>query len=240
LNPYGIDTRDDNIRGPIVSLGILYEEMPETQGCENCREANGMDAYCCRSYSPSMYYVEFLKIWEEVEKWKKDKRADVVIRSIRNHLITDLDKGCVFWQDKCLVYANRPFSCRMYGVVPQESWESRLSSLRTRYGEDYKFQAQCDLVSTKSGELITKDQEDKWFKHVISCESRIGVAPAVIKSHDDPQGSYRTFHDHILLELFDEGFLTQLSKFRLQNPSPEQIDGFLEVLDVELKNKGVI
>jgi Fe-S-cluster containining protein len=240
MNPYGIDTRDNNIRGPIVSLGILYNEMPETQGCENCQKANDADAiWCCRSLNPSMYYIEFLKVWEEVEKWDKDKRAEIVIRSIRNHLITELDKGCIFWKDHCLVYDNRPFACRMYAVIPQESWDSRLANLKGRYGKDYETRPQCDLVSTKDEKPITKDQEDKWFKHTIRCESRIGVPKGIIKAHDDPQGCYRTFHDHVLLELFDEGFLTQLSELRLQNPSLERIEDFLEVLEGELKKNGV-
>jgi len=241
MNPYGIDTRDGNIRGPIVSLGILYDEMPVTTGCENCKDINGDDAFwCCRLYSPSMYYIEFLKIWEEVEDWNKEKRAKIMVRSIRNHLRTDLNKGCVFWSDRCLVYDNRPAACRMYAVIPQESWDSRVVSLKKMYGDDYAPRPQCDLVSTRDGKPITKAQENKWFKHTARCESRIGVSSDVIKAHDDPQGSYRAFHDHVLLGLFNEDFLTQLSKLRLQNPSQEKIDGFLENLEGELRKNGVI
>jgi Fe-S-cluster containining protein len=236
MNPYGVDTTDGNIRGPIVSLGILYDEMPETQGCERCQEVNGDDAiWCCRTLNPSMYYIEFLKIWEKVEDWGKEKRLELILRSIKNHLTTGLAKGCVFWDDECLVYEDRPFACRMYAVIPQESWDARLESLKKRYGEDYEPKPQCDLVSVKNGELITKDQERKWFLHTARCETRIGVPPQIVKAHDNPQGSYRTFHDHILLELFDEGFLTKLSELRLQNPSMEEIDQFLEVLGDQLR-----
>jgi hypothetical protein len=48
--------------------------------------------------------------------------------------------------------------------------------------------------------------------------------------HDLPTGSYRTFHDHALLELFNDNFLGRLAKIRAGKPSEENIDKFLEVL----------
>jgi Fe-S-cluster containining protein len=240
MNPYGISTLDANIRAPIVSLNVLYDQMPETYGCEKCHEVNGADAiWCCRELHPSMYYVEFLNIWQEVQKWNKDKRADVIVRSIRNHLIGEVEKGCIFWSGECLVYERRPLSCRIYGVIPEQSWNARIDTLKKRYGEDYNPRPQCNLVSVK-GDVITKDQEDKWFKHTRNCELRIGMSPESVNAHDDPQGSYRTFHDHILLELFDEEFLTKLSMIRLSKPSITEIDEFVEVLETELRKNGII
>lgn len=240
MNPYNVDTSESTLQGPMVSLDILYDEMPKTTGCEKCYEVNGDDAiWCCRTHNPSMYYVEFLKVWQDVQKWSKEERADLVIRSIKNHLLGDVDKGCVFWSGECLVYDKRPFACRMYAVIPEESWEARVANLKKRYGEDYEPRPQCDLVSV-DGDPVTKEQEDKWFKHTSRCEVRIGVNPLIVKAHDEPQGSYRTFHDHILLELFEEDFLTKLSMVRLSGPSPEEVDEFVEVLEMELRKNEVI
>jgi len=72
MNPYGVKTTDGNIRGPMVALKILYEGMPQTTGCEQCHEVNGDDEiWCCKTQSPSMYYAEFLYIWEGVQQWEK-------------------------------------------------------------------------------------------------------------------------------------------------------------------------
>lgn len=220
----------ESFDGHVYDIEILGEESFVTHAGE---------VHNCRTHNPSMYYVEFLNAWQQVQKWSKEKRADLIIRSIKNHLLGEIDKGCVFWSGECLVYDHRPFACRMYAVIPQESWDSRVANLKKRYGEDYEPRPQCDLVSVE-GDSITKDQEDKWFRHTANCEKRIGINPNVISAHDEPQGSYRTFHDHVLLELFDEGFLTKLSMVRLSNPSPEEVDEFVEVLETELRKNDII
>lgn len=236
MNPYNVDTSDSSIRGPIVSLNILYDEMPRTSGCEKCHEVNGDDAaWCCRTMSPSMYYIEFLNVWKDVQKWSKEKKTKVIVKSIKNHLIGDLNKGCVFWDNQCSAYDNRPLACRLYAVIPEEGWDARVKTLKSRYGEDLKIRPQCNLVTPEKP--ITKQDEDKWFNHTSKCESRIGVSQQVINAHDDPNGSYRTFHDHILMELFEEDFLTQLSTLRLTNPSAQAVDEFVAVLMSYLENK---
>lgn len=232
MNPYGIKTGDSNIRGPIVSLKILYEEMPETSGCEQCSSVNGDNNkdWCCRSMNPSMYYVEFLYSWEKVQKWSKKDRVDLVVRAIRNYLINSLNKGCIFYVNGCKIYNQRPLACREYGVIPAEGWQERIEMGKKRFGPDYVPKNQCNLVRTKTGKPVTKEDEDKWFLHTRKSEERIGIPKDIINSHDGGQGSYRTFHDHLLIELFDDPFLNNLTKIRLQNNTLENIDSFVGVL----------
>jgi len=113
MNPFGVNTTDANITRPLISLEVLYESMPKTQGCEQCSEYNGTDvAWCCRTLSPSMFYVEFLKVWKTVQDtWSKTAKRDLLLRAIMNYLSTDVMKGCIFWSEHCLVYQNRPLSC---------------------------------------------------------------------------------------------------------------------------------
>ena len=229
MSNFGVDITQDNLRKPTISLKVLYEGMPATSGCENCHEHFGEDAiWCCRTINPSMYYVEFLKVWQEVQKWPKHKKRDLMVRAIINYLDTSPQKGCVFWGEECMVYDNRPFACRMYGVIPQESWDKRVASLREREGEDFPIRPQCDKVVSENP--ITEEDENKWFEHTRKCEVMLGVDKQCIDLHDIPGGSYRTFHDHLLLEILEPQALNRLTEVKLSKPSREDIESFAEVL----------
>jgi len=226
MSNFGVDITQDNLRRPTISLKVLYEGMPATSGCENCQEHFGEDAiWCCRSINPSMYYVEFLKVWQEVQKWPKHKKRDLMVRAITNYLDTSPQKGCVFWNEECMVYENRPFACRMYGVIPQESWDKRVASLREREGEDFPIRPQCDKVVAEKP--ITEEDENKWFEHTRKCEVMLGVDKQCIDLHDIPGG---TFHDHLLLEILEPQALNRLTEVKLSKPSREDIESFAEVL----------
>ena len=230
MNPYGVDVREDNLIGPLARLKIIYDEIPATTGCEKCEEVNGKEDkhWCCTSNSPSMYYTEFLYVWQEVQKWGKQKRKDLILRAIRNYLSNSLHKSCIFYVDGCSCYQHRPLMCRFYGVINKDSWNRRLDVLKDRQKDKFSCRDQCSLVSIcqdgyKSDSINPKD-EDKWFLDIRQCEKRIGVNGVSIALHDKPGGSYRTFHDHLLIELFEPVFLEMLSKMRMSNPSPEDID----------------
>jgi len=76
---YNVDTGFNNLVQPLASLNVLYENMPETSGCEKCEEINGDNKqWCCQRLGPSMYYVEFLNLWQEIQDhWGKDKKKSV-------------------------------------------------------------------------------------------------------------------------------------------------------------------
>jgi Fe-S-cluster containining protein len=229
MNPYGVDTSESNTQGPVCSLEILYESMPATSGCEHCEKKNGEEGknWCCREQSPSMYYVEFLHVYSAVQEWGYQKRKDLILRAIRNYLDNSINKGCIFYDKHCLVYEKRPLVCRLYGVIPKESWKMRWDHLKERQKEKFEAKPQCDLVTSE--EEVTIEMESKWLQHALGCEKRIGVAPDRI--HDLAGGSYRTFHDHLLLELFDESVLEFLTTIRLHDPSQADIDSTVKELE---------
>jgi len=186
--------------------------------------------------NPSMYYVEFLRVWSEVEKWKKERKQALFVRAIKNYLDTSLIKGCIFWDEKCLIYQIRPSQCRMYGVIPKDSWDSRIKSIEERE-KDFEYRPQCDMVSVVGGDQITSNQEDKWFNHTKEAEKRIGVPDSTIKLHDIPGGSYRTFHDHLLLEVLEVEAMNAITRVKMSKPSKEDIDIFAQVLTEKLGHK---
>ncbi len=237
MNPYGIILDDKENAKALLSLNILYEMMPETTGCEDCEFHNGVNKdWCCKKQNPSMYYVEFMYVWPDVLKWSEDKRIQLILRAVRNYLQNKPHKGCIFYDNGCTIYENRPFACRMYGITPQENWEKRWNALKESQGEQFDGLHQCRLVSTKDGITVSAEREDKWLIAVAKREARFGVPPETILKHDDSGGSYRTFHDHLLIELFPEKFLSMLSLQRLNNPSDEDIDKTLDILKQQLES----
>lgn len=224
---YGVDTGRFTKKESFISLKVLYDGLPSTSGCETCQEVNGENVHwCCRTQSPSMFYVEFLYIWEHVKTWKKQDRLALFLRSIKNYLSTSHDKGCVFYDSKCTTYSRRPLSCRNYGILSDEVWQQRVSAVKG-HSENHDPKSQCNLVS---GPRINKTQDTKWFFHTAKAEAKLGVPLNIIKQHDLPGGSYRTFHDHILLEIFDDSVLSALTKFKLSKPKEEDIDGAMTAL----------
>ncbi len=227
-NCYGVkqEVRDADLVRPLISLGILYEGMPATTGCESCQEINGENEHwCCKSQSPSMYYVEFLYVWKEVVKWNFQKKTELILRCVQNYLSDSINKGCVFYVDGCTCYDYRPFVCRMYGVIPSENWDKKWEALKSQQGDDFDASPQCGLV--KSDREISAKEENRWFSHTSECESRLGVLQQCIDLHDQQDGSYRSFHDHVLLELFDEDFLSQITKIKVTKPSQNEINDFI-------------
>lgn len=224
MNPYNIDITQTNLGAPLISLDVLYEGMPKTSGCEKCVETNGDNVHwCCRTQSPSMYYVEFLRVFKEVgENWIFDRKKELMLRAVKTYLDNSINKGCVFYDEECTIYSVRPFSCRMYGVIPEDSWNKRWEALKERQGDNFEATPQCSMVSAEKE--VTSEQEDKWFLHTKKTEKRIGISSDVVNRHDLAGGSYRTFHDHLLLEFFGEHLMGVLTEARLTNSTKEEID----------------
>lgn len=226
---YGVNNSDINTS--LISLNILYESIPETVGCEQCPEKNPNETHwCCKVNSPSMYYVEFLKVWKTYNSWSKVSRQKVLVNCIKNYLSNEYPKGCVFYENGCTVYNDRPLSCRMYGIIPKPTWDKRWEYLKNRDGDKFTGRSQCNLVSTADGTIVTSEFEDKIFKYSQQIELKSGVNPKSVSDHDGPNGSYRTFYDHILLEIFNEDVLQMLTKIKLSNPCNEDIDSFAKTI----------
>lgn len=236
MSQYGVKTDENTLLVPITALKILHEAMPKTTGCEKCASVYGKERkdWCCMHLNPSMFYVEFLYVWQQVQgEWSKKRRRDLIFRAMANYLRNSFQKGCIFYDNGCSIHYRRPISCRMYGVTPKEVWDDRMETLKKRHGDEFLVQDQCDLVVTEDGcKHVSCEDDNKWFNHVRKCEKRLGVRDDVLMEHDLPGGSYRTFHDHLLIELFPLAALEALTKYRLTNPSEEDIEDVVdEIID---------
>jgi Fe-S-cluster containining protein len=179
---------------------------PESEG--------GCGAWCCRMQTPQVLYSEFLNTWKNVTSSFSDGDFESLIeRCLRKYLYPNEDKGCVFLNKEtnmCAQHETRPFNCRVYGITPEEEFKPRYERLKIIYPD---IREQCNLVSTVDGRIVTKKDTDNWWLELKSIEMRMGVKPEFIS--DDDGGSYRTYHDHILVHLLGEENLCKLSEIRV-------------------------
>jgi hypothetical protein len=123
-------------------------------------------------------------------------------------------------------------NCRIYGITPEEEFQPRYERLKVLYekkGEELRDQ--CDLVSTIDGKNVTKKHIDKWWDELVDIEASLGFKKEEINDSDG--GTYRTFHDHLLIHLFPEDTLASLT-FVKTNGSPmeklEAVVNFTKIL----------
>lgn len=212
---YGVKKDAKKIKESIVSLNVLYNKIPKTKGClENITKENGCKAWCCHSQNPQVLYVEFLNTWNTVIKtWHDERFESLIEKCLRKYLFPEDDKGCIFIDSdthKCLQHESRPFNCRIYGIIPDEEFKPRYERLKVIYPDTRE---QCNLVSTIDGEKITVKHTENWWLEANAIEMSIGVSKELI--NDSSQGSYRTYHDHFLIQMLGEQGMEQISNLRV-------------------------
>jgi Fe-S-cluster containining protein len=215
---YGATTDKRRIKNAIAVLDYIYKQIPDTKGCmENINKPEaegGCGAWCCQVQNPSVLYVEFLNTWNHVtSNWSDEQVGNLIRACLRNYLFERQTKGCVFFDHEskmCSQHGSRPYNCRVYGIIPDEEFKPRYERLRVLNNE---VRDQCSLVETANGETVTVKDTNSWWKEVKQQERAIGIDEALIT--DEPEGSYRTYHDHILIHLFGVEHLEKLSAVRV-------------------------
>ena len=75
------------------------------------------------------------------------------------------------------------------------------------------FREQCNLVKTEHNKKVNIKDTGHWWRCLNEIEQGLGVKKKEI--NDGPGGSYRTYHDHLLIQLLPENILEQLTQVRL-------------------------
>jgi len=229
---YGSTKDKHKLENAQKSLEYLYKKIPDTKGCmeyiSKPASKGGCGAWCCKLQNPQVLYSEFLLTWNHItHNWSDEKIGELIRRSLENYMQDSYVKGCVFWSREtklCGQHETRPFNCRIYGITPEEEWKPRYERLKVIYPDT---KPQCGLVSTTDGSEFTKKKSDAIWREVKQVEQMIGIRPELIT--DDFGGSYRTYHDHILLHIFGESGLEFLTEVNL-NSSDEEKAGHIEHL----------
>ena len=232
---------DDNKKFVFSKLKEFYELLPDTEGClDNINKKGGCNAWCCRIQSPQLLYIEFLYAWNEVlHNWDISQICELIERAMKNYILGRTTKKCIFFQEKdkkCPIHDFRPLSCRSYGIMPEEEFRPKYEKLKAEFKDVVGaiVKEQCNLIKcinskikatnkqikktgikviTIAPQKITKEVVDNWWNDLYKLEQQLGISKENI--HDNIGGSYRTYHDHLLLYMMPDDILISLQTIRL-------------------------
>jgi len=240
-----INLNNKNLVKAIDKLKKVYNEIPSTTGCmENIAKTDGCKAWCCNYQSPSVLSVEFHNVWKHILNiWKPKDICNLVERSLRNYLSSNTTKGCVMWDKNtklCQIHKHRPYNCRTYGIIPEEEFKPRFERLKILYQNDLSaiVRDQCNLVKTEDGSSVTKEMTEKWWKEMLSIEKKSGVSKENI--NDSKTGTYRTYHDHIVLRLLSDNMLAKMTYLKIHGNEMDKeqaVNGVINGLRLSLEEK---
>ena len=106
---------------------------------------------CCRVACPQMKFSEASSIIDHVWKtWSKESRKKLFVGCIKYFFSDSLIKPCLLLDGKtCKIYGQRSLNCRLYGLWPDEAWESRVAMFVKSTGlprEKLPLNTQCKNV----------------------------------------------------------------------------------------------
>lgn len=244
----GKKNRNKKVTDLGTALDKIYNTVNlETTCCHTCE--------CCNVAMPQINYSEFINIVTDVWENKSNKEIlEIICKSVEYFFkyeyekwgMESLIKPCMFLgEDKmCTIYSKRPLSCRLYGLWPNEEYEKRVDKFAKAYEqyglkrEDLPLNRQCPLVKrTNPDKELTKEVIDDLFNHLDNLDKSVGnFSNLQVKQKEN----YRTFHDWLLLKIFGEDWLSQLTTFILASDKEtmeDQIKAIKDVVNKAFKNK---
>ncbi|MFW6173470.1 MAG: YkgJ family cysteine cluster protein [Elusimicrobiota bacterium] len=224
------------LKKSLNKLNKLYQDIPETKGCmENLPRCQ---AWCCSIQSPSLLFVEFMNVWDNIlHDYSTKEIVGLIKGAVNNYVFFRPDAGCIFFDRNtkyCMCHKYRPYNCRIYGITPEDEFTLRYERFKEQYKDEmYDIRDQCSLVEVRNGQKVTTNDTNKWWERLCKIEHYFGVSKSNI--NDAPDGTYRNFHDHLLLFLFPDDLLSRLTMLRLNRDLPKEekkkcIESFIDCL----------
>jgi hypothetical protein len=141
---------------------------------------------------------------------------------------------------KCKWYQNRCLNCRLYGLWDNEVYRARVDKFEKAYyelgvkREDLPLNTQCSNVKRIDDSIpLTIEIIDRLFY-------KLNALDKIIGHYSDKQieqkYNYRTFHDWLLLKVFGEQFLSDLTSFILSG-NKKIIEDQIDQFKMAIKNK---
>ena len=137
--------------------GIYHDDISLKTTCNH-------QCACCKVAMPQINYSEFINIassiWNDISF---DEKVNLICTSIEYFFryeyekweMESLIKPCMFLENEtgmCKIYKERPLSCRLYGLWPEDLYEERVDKFAKAYEqyglkrEDLPLHKQCPLV----------------------------------------------------------------------------------------------
>ncbi len=218
-----------------AKLGKIYANLPQTS-CTGC-------ATCCNWGSPPAFFIEYLNLYRYVRDNLKENWPDILKKSTEYFYLelVDPNQKCTFLSDdnRCSVYEVRPFTCRSYGLLSKEDFETGDRSLKKLAQE---FKKEYDL--TLPDEII--NYELPWCDKVVSGQrsyikkSTLAGLAAQVGSLDyhffpqelvDQEGTLLPYPVHLMNTVLGIGTRARKIKVMKQfvdSGSKELLNGFVE------------
>jgi len=202
---------------------------------------------CCKVAMPQMNYCEFTQLINEIwESTDRARKIDLICTSIeyffRNEFekwgMDTLVKPCMLLTEdgKCGHYESRPLSCRLYGIWPEKAYNERVDKFEKAYEgllkrEELPLNTQCPFVTrVDESKELTIEVINDLYEQLDKIDEKIGDFSALQISQKE---NYRTFHDWLLLKIFGEQWLSNLTTFMLAADKDmliEQIDALKDAV----------
>ena len=228
-------------------LQRVYTDGPSLDTTMTCK------CVCCKIAMPQINYCEFVQIamtyWP---KLKRKSKIDMICTSMRYFFrhefskwgIMTLIKPCMFLNKKsgrCEIYKDRPLNCKMYGLWPKEEYEKRVDRFVKAYAEyglvreDLPNHFQCPLVKRiDDSEELTTEVISKMYAKLDEIDKSISsFTDLQVKNREN----YRTFHDWLLLSIFGEQWLSDLTSF-MKFATADVIEDQIEKIGEAIKESG--
>ncbi len=220
-------TRRNKYDRAFNKLRDVYSQIPKTEGClEQINKEGGCGGICCKVQTPQVLYVEFLHSWNSIIKnWSAQDIIVLARKCLTTYLSNVPTKGCVFWEEdtkQCKQHSTRCYNCRLYSIVPKEEFQKQYDKIKELLKDQVLavVREQCDKVKTVNKPRPTESDTKEWWESLIKIEKSIGVEEKQI--NDRSGGSYRTYHDHVLMHLFDDKMLSNLTVIRVNGDAAEK------------------
>ena len=219
----------------IQKLQELYKQIPQTVGCiDQISRVGGCQGWCCKTQNPSVLYVQFLNSWTYImSNWNQQKIVNLIQRSLWNYLSDNTAKGCVFFDNdskQCTQHNSRPFNCRTYCQIPDEQFKQRKNNIQGRTSKNISLtviQDQCRIPKVV-GTPLTRQQQDSIWNRLKQVQKFSGIPQSEI--HDGISGSYRTYHDHILLHIIPSDIMRSFQIVRVHGDMQQKMSSVLQFM----------
>jgi Fe-S-cluster containining protein len=206
---------------------------------------------CCKVAMPQLNYCEFTQLIHDI--WDRESRTgkiDVICKSLEYYMKNEFEKWgmetmikpCMLLDEDgmCKYYDSRPLSCRLYGQWPEDAYNARVDKFEEQYKglltrDQLPLNKQCPFV-----ERVDKDNEltieiiDDLFAQLKNIDSQMGEFS---EAQIDNAENYRAFHDWLLLKIFGEDWLVEISRFVMsadKGTMQDQIEALKDALRQQL------
>jgi len=185
---------------------------------------------CCHIACPQMNYSEFLVILDRIyNHFPKETRLYILKKSIKYFFSQSIVKPCPLLDNKrCSCYLDRPLSCRIYGLWPEDVYEERVTRFMSVTGmkrEEIPLNTQCKYVKrVDDSKPLTKEIIEGLYQALNDIDISV---ERYTQEQVDKKYNQRTFHDWFVVTVFGEDNIADMSKFFLAAETKEIVDDFV-------------